>query len=128
MSIQEFPATTAAHRHRWEQRWESTTGTCTFKLFSCDCRQFKGRHYGCHGNAEMSDALLAQLKDRGEKLAAVAGLQKDLDALLRDAHKGQYRQTILDYPPANSFGNCHSLCRHVFLIKSELDRILKGGD
>jgi len=65
-----------------------------------------------------------QLVEAQGKLRAVEDMRQDFNALLRDVHKGQYRQTLLDYPPADPKGRCHSLCRHVFLIRSTLYRIL----
>ncbi len=59
------------------------------------------------------------------QLAEVQALGPDFDTLLRAAHKEHYRRTIIDYPPVDPNGHCHSLCRHVSLLNSALARILK---
>ena len=85
--VSDIKAREKAHRHRFEQKYERSIPSCTVKVWECPCGVWSIRHFGCFNanhdqdSLATANALLAQQKDREEKLANVGGYSSELWAL-----------------------------------------------
>lgn len=113
----------ATHRHRFEQKYERSIPSCTVKVWECPCGVWQIRHFGCFNANHDPDslatatALLAQLKDREEKLVAVEEYAHTLAEATRAA---------LECVNPDDEGGLRAFALAV--ADAQRDRILQGGE